>query len=276
MSPATPTEHRFGLVVNIRSRVCLDLARQAIDILTPYGMTLCPGTARAMGWEGATTEVSDMKVEAIVIIGGDGTLLRTLCHAKAPLFAINGGEVGFLTEANPDELEEGLDRLLTGEYFIEDVQRLTPILNERALEPAANEVVIHTARLAKMLHLEVEVGDEQAERFRVDGLILATPTGSTSYAMSAGGPLLHPAVRGVVVVPIAPFKLSARPLVVPSHVVIKVRLLADKPAELVIDGHAQYTIGQDETLRVELTAEPGRLIRFSSSFYNRLRSKLNA
>lgn len=276
MTCSDPTLPRFGLVANVESAICMELARQAGDILILEGLVMEPALASALSWQGPEASVSEMDVEAIVTIGGDGTVLRTLCQARAPLFAINGGEVGFLTEVGPDELEQGLKRLFTGDYLIEEVQRLFPRLNSKPLEPAANEVVIHTAQLAKMLHLEVEVGEEQAQSFRADGLIVATPTGSTSYAMSAGGPLLHPRVPGVVVVPIAPFKLSARPLVVPSDMAVKVRLLVDKPAELIIDGHAHYTMSLDDILIVEKAPHPGQMVRFSSRFYQRLQSKLNA
>ena len=276
MTYSDPTLPRFGLVANVESPVCMDLARKAIDTLILEGLVMEPSLAQATSWEGPVAPLSDMEVEAIVTIGGDGTVLRTLCQARAPLFAINGGEVGFLTEGGPDELDEGLKRLFSRDHHVEEVQRLVPHLNSRPLEPAANEVVIHTAKLAKMLHLEVEVGEEQAQSFRADGLIVATPTGSTSYAMSAGGPLLHPQVQGVVVVPIAPFKLSARPLVVPSSLAVKVRLLLDKPAELVIDGHAHYDMNIDDTLLVEGAPNPGQMVRFGSRFYQRLQSKLNA
>ena len=276
MTLTDPTLPRFGLAANVESPVCLELARRAMDILVLEGLVMEPTLAQALAWQGPAAPVDGMEVEAIVTIGGDGTVLRTMCGARTPLFAVNGGEVGLLTEVGPEEMEAGLKRLFKGDYEVEEVQRLFPCLNSKPLEHASNEVVIHTAQLAKMLHLKVEVGEEQAQDFRADGLIVATPTGSTSYAMSAGGPLLHPRVQGVVVVPIAPFKLSARPLVVPSDMPVRVRLLADKPAELVIDGHAHYTMSLDDTLTVERAPQPGRMVRFSSRFYQRLQSKLNA
>lgn len=277
MSPVhdISADSSLGLTAKLDSKLCLDLASEALELLKGRKVILDPGTAKALDWQGPTTSLEAMKVAALITIGGDGTLLRTLCYAHSPLLAVNGGQVGFLTELGPKEMRGGIERFLDGEYQIETVQRLAPRLNDLELELAANEVLVHTAQLAKMLHLEVMVGDEQAVRYRADGLILATPTGSTSYSMSAGGPILHPRVEGTVVVPIAPFTLSSRPLVVPARTKLQVRLLSDKGAQLVIDGHCQHEMGAGDLLTLEPGRIPGRIIRFRSRFYERLHSKLS-
>jgi|Deesub1362A_J573_1020465.scaffolds.fasta_scaffold00223_36 NAD+ kinase len=154
-----------------------------------------------------------MDVDLLLSIGGDGTLLRALqklTNKRIPVLGINTGTLGFLTDVPRDRAVEVIDELLDGFETIER-SRISVSINNTPLPPAMNEVVMITAYPAKMLRYCIYVDGFRLDELGADGVVIATPTGSTAYAMSAGGPIVDPNVQGIVIVPLAPFKLSARP-----------------------------------------------------------------
>lgn len=216
-----------------------------------------------------------MKVDVMIVIGGDGTILHSLQHNRAPVFGINMGELGFLTEIEPIELTDGLHRVLSGDYFIEHRIKIAASINQRRLPDAANEVAVKTKRLAKMLQFELAWGDREVFRVRGDGIILATPTGSTSYAMSAGGPIVDPRVECFALVPLAAFSLSSRPMVLPPETVLQVRTLqSEKEAVVVVDGQHEEEMHAGDTLTLYASEERARFVRFRQQFFHRLKSRL--
>jgi NAD+ kinase len=217
--------------------------------------------------------IDKMKVDLIVTLGGDGTILRTLQQNPAPLFAINAGIMGFLAEAPISQAVEGLKRVLKGDFVIDSRLRLLPKLNGQGLAPCLNEVVLHTSSVAKMIHFEVSSGASVVHRIRADGLIVATPTGSTSYNLSVGGPIIDPAVSAFVLSPIAPFSLSSRPIVIPSDAEIEVRLITDRPTTVVLDGQFERPFAYGDRLTIRRAPRDAQLIRFSKDFYQRLHEK---
>lgn len=221
--------------------------------------------------------IDEMDVDIIITIGGDGTILRTqslIDGKKIPIFGINMGTVGFLTEIGPEETFHALKEVLAGNYFIEERTRLD-VWHNRNLAPALNEVVIMTKKPAKMLHIEVKVDDEVVEELRADGLIIATPSGSTAYSMSAGGPIVDPRVDAFIIVPICPFKLGSRPTVVSGESVIKVRLLREgKKAIAVIDGQYEEEINYMEEVIFEKSIQCSYFVRLTKEFYKKVREKL--
>ena len=163
--------------------------------------------------------IKDFDCDMALILGGDGTLLRAQSRMKPeiPIFGINMGTVGFLTEIEAKDTFESLDEILKGNYYKEKRTRLV-VSHENNRFTAMNEVVIMTDKPAKMLHFEIKVDGEIIEEVRADGLIVSTPSGSTAYSMSAGGPIVDPKVEGFVIIPICPYKLGVRPFVVQTTV----------------------------------------------------------
>jgi NAD+ kinase len=182
--------------------------------------------------------------------------------------------VGFLTEIGPEEVFHALKEVLAGNYFVEERTRLE-VWHNRELASALNEVVIMTRKPAKMLHIEVKVDDEIVEELRADGLIVATPSGSTAYSMSAGGPIVDPQVDAFIIVPICPFKLGSRPTVVSGESTIEVRLLREgKKAVAVIDGQYEEEINFMEKVIFKKSDQYAYFVRLTKEFYKKVREKL--
>lgn len=219
--------------------------------------------------------LADMRVDVMVTIGGDGTILQTLQQNRAPVFGINMGELGFLTEIEPIELTDGLQRVLNGDFFIEHRLKIACTLNDRRLPDTTNEVAVKTKRIAKILMMEMAWGDREILRVRGDGVIFATPTGSTSYAMSAGGPIVDPRVECFALVPLAAFSLASRPMVLPTDTVVQLRILQrEKEAVVVLDGQHEEEMQQGDTLTLFASEERARFVRFRQQFFHRLKSRL--
>lgn len=232
--------------------------------------------AGVMGEKIESAPLEQIKCDIMVCIGGDGTILHALQKNKAPVFGINMGELGFLTEIEPIELTDGLRRVLARDYFIEHRIKIAASLNQQRLPDAANEVAVKTRRIAKILQFEMAWGDREVMRVRGDGIILATPTGSTSYAMSAGGPIVDPRVECFALVPLAAFSLSSRPMVLPPDSVLQMRIMQrEKEAIIVVDGQHEQEMRQGDTLTLWASEERARFVRFRQQFYHRLKSRLS-
>lgn len=216
---------------------------------------------------------SDMNI----ILGGDGTLLRaqSKISKEIPIFGINMGTVGFLTEIEVEDTFNALNEILKGEYSLEKRTQLI-ISHENHKFSALNEVVIMTKKPAKMLHFEVQVDGEIIEEFRADGLIISTPSGSTAYSMSAGGPILDPKVEGFIIIPICPYKLGVRPFVVSDNSEIKVKLLKKgKKAVFVMDGQVDENLEYLEEIIFKKSEKNVYFVRTSTKyFYKKVKEKL--
>jgi NAD+ kinase len=236
--------------------------------------------AAAAGEEAHTLEELDQRADLFLTVGGDGTILMTLQGTDKPVIGVNAGAIGFLAEVEPPQAPAAIDQVIRGDYRVEERDRLAAWLGDRKLPDAANEVTFQSSRVAKLIRFRIRVSGEILDTLRGDGLIVSTATGSTGYAMSVGGPLVHPLVHGTVLAPIAPFRLSARPWVVPSDAVIELQLddresqLGDVQARVVIDGQAGFDVGPGETVRVTPSPRKARFIRLGSGFYERVRAKL--
>lgn len=235
-------------------------------------------TAEKTGRKG--TPVAEMRksgAEFVISIGGDGTVLRGIQKMKDPLpiLGINMGTIGFLVDVNPDDSLAVIDKALLG-FEVEERSRLSININNEALPPATNEAVILTASPAKMLSYTIYVDKSKLEDLRADGAVFATPTGSTAYAMSAGGPIVDPRVDATVIVPLAPFKLSARPWVVPAASEIRVELTVPrKEAVIVVDGQFTRKIKEDDKILITKESKPARFVKTGKAgFYERVKSKL--
>jgi NAD+ kinase len=226
-------------------------------------------------------------VDLVVVLGGDGTLLATAgriarAGVRVPILAINFGSLGFLTETTLPELYESLAAAIAGTARVEErmmlrasVLRGTTIVHDM---PIVNDVVVTRGALSRMTDLSVTVDDQFVARFKADGLIIATPTGSTAYNLSAGGPIVHPGVDAVLLTPIAPHTLTNRPVVIPATSVLMIQPLVDEGRQdvfVTFDGQTGFPLERDDTVRVERAAPPISLIRPTTrSYFEVLRQKL--
>ena len=222
-------------------------------------------------------------VDLLVVLGGDGTLLsaaRALKGHKVPILAVNLGGLGFLTSVTRDELYPLLERVVRGEHQLSQRMMLKAqtIRNGGIAEQqvALNDAVINKAALARMLDFDVYVDGAQIGRYRADGLIVATPTGSTAYSLAAGGPIVHPHLDAFVITPICPHMLTNRPLVIPdtSHVEIDIAA-AEEPVYLTLDGQVGFQLQSND--RVVIDKSQSRVYFVQSpqkSYFEVLRSKL--
>jgi NAD+ kinase len=235
-------------------------------------------TAEVLGIEGTPVErMREKGVELIISVGGDGTVLRNIAKMKDPLpiLGINMGTLGFLVDVEPENALETIEEVLYGFSYLERM-RVDVFLNREMIETATNEIAIMSAKTAKIIQFEVYVDDCLLDSMRADGVVFATPTGSTAYAMSAGGPIISPRVNAIVVVPVAPFKLSSRPWVIPSDSEITIKLSAPKKeAVIAIDGQKSYRIKPDDIVKLKKSKFPARFVKISDAcFYERVQRKL--
>ena len=237
-----------------------------------------PEVAQQLGMkETSVEEMERQRVDFIVSVGGDGTILRTIhrMNDPVPILGINMGTLGFLVDVEPKEAEKTLSQLIP-QFDVDERSRLKVLLNGKSLSSATNEVALITASPAKMIEFEIIVDGSLMEDFRADGVIIATSTGSTAYAMSAGGPIVDPRVDAIVMVPMAPFKLSSRPWVIPGDSTIEVKLkLPLKEALVVVDGQSTTTISINDSLIISKADTPARFVKVGKDgFFEKVKSKL--
>lgn len=270
----------IGIVARLDVHKAIELAGEVADFLIKKDIEILLDSSlveKLDNYHNFAKDLQDMDVDIIIAIGGDGTILRTqsfIDGKNIPIFGINMGTVGFLTEISPEESFHAIKEVLNGNYFIEERTRLE-VWHNRELAPALNEVVLMTRKPAKMLHLEIRVDDEIVEELRADGLIIATPSGSTAYSMSAGGPIVDPRVNAFIIVPICPFKLGSRPTVVSGESIISVKLLREgKKAIAVIDGQFEEEINYMEEVIFKKSEQNAYFVRLTKEFYKKVREKL--
>jgi NAD+ kinase len=221
------------------------------------------------------------QAEMILAIGGDGTMLRAARLVRergTPILGVNLGSLGFLTQVTPDELEAVLARLTAGDYHTEPRSVLAMSRPGEAEQfHALNEVAIDRGELARALELKLEAGDRLVCRYVADGLIIATPTGSTAYALSAGGPVAVPQLRAIIVAPVAAHTLTQRPVVFPDDEVL--RVTCEEPnvaAAVTLDGRRTLTLKYGEACEVRRADFEIKLVRFpEQDFFRLVRTKLH-
>jgi len=223
------------------------------------------------------------RIDLLVVLGGDGTLLRgaaLVADRGVPLLGVNLGHLGFLTSCAPADALVALERALAAELHLEERLRLRCLIRrgkgEEIVKFACNDAVVSQGALARLIELEAHLDGNLVTRYRADGLIVATPTGSTAYNLAAGGPIVAPDVRAVVVTPICPHTLTNRPLVAPASSRLTVRLAG--PAEhvqLTVDGQWGTELGPDDLLEISQASPPLYLYRSTGSYFDVLREKLS-
>jgi NAD+ kinase len=256
------------------------LVRQGLEVSLERQTALNTGID---GFDALTVDELGRDCDFAVVVGGDGTMLgiaRQLAHFNTPMVGINQGRLGFITDINIAQFAEALAPIIAGDYVEErrtmlegDVWRDGVSIFEGY---AMNDVVVSRGAAAGMVELKVDIGDEFVANFRSDGLIIGSPTGSTAYALSAGGPILHPGIAGWVLVPIAPHDLSNRPIVLPDTGEISIEIVAARDASVSFDMQSLASLLHGDRIRVRRSADQVRFLHPQGwSYYATLRRKLH-
>lgn len=225
-------------------------------------------------------EIAD-RSDLLVAFGGDGTILQAAQisrNREVPILGVNLGRLGFLAEVAADDLKTAFQRVLDGDYVLHRRMAVEASAQGRSETFfALNDVVLGKGSSPRMMEVEISIGGAFVSLYLADGLILSTPTGSTAYSMSAGGPILHPAMEAMIVTPLCPHSLSVRPMVVPAGDTVEVRVRSDRGADILLtaDGRTGCVLASEDVVQVRKAAEAVCLITFQDrSFYDVLRTKL--
>ena len=273
---------------------CKPKAPSATDILgrlipwlrkQNYHIFLDTGTAAIIN-ETSSYEKREISQQAdlLIVLGGDGTLLSVARAAhphNIPILAVNLGSLGFLAEISIEELYPTLENILAGKFEIENRMLLNACIwrNGEKVEDhnVLNDVVINKGAVARVINLQVLVNGQYMTSYRADGLIIATPTGSTAYSLSAGGPIIHPSMHTLVLSPICPFTLTNRSILIPDQSIIQVKLAAEyDDVRVTLDGQEGYDMRAGDILKIKKTKTSLQLIRGpNKNYYQILRDKLH-
>jgi NAD+ kinase len=242
-----------------------------------------PSSAAPVSSIRSAHDSAPLDLYCVVVLGGDGTFLsavRWLGDHQTPIFGIKFGDVGFLAEASEDQIKTAMQAILENRFVTRPRMRLEVEVwrqNDcKARETVFNDVVINKGALARLAMIKTHIDGHYLTDYRADGLIVSTPTGSTAYSLAAGGPIMHPAVRGILITPICPFTLTNRPLIVPETAQIRIQL-AEKAADIMLtfDGQVGLPIDELHTIVVRKSAAPVNLITLPDrNYFDVLRTKL--
>ncbi len=275
---------RIGLVVKDDPRV-IDQADDLEQWLRDHhcGVIRKAGASFQRRQKRTTGDAAPEDLFCVVVLGGDGTFLaavRWLGANQVPVLGVKFGEVGFMADAAAERLYEVVEAILVHPFETQPRMRLrVEVWDGETLvagESILNDVVINKGALARLAHIKTYVNDTFLTDYRADGLIVATPTGSTAYSLAAGGPIIHPSVPGILVTPICPFTLTNRPLIVPDSATIKIRL-ARKSADIMLtfDGQVGMPLDEQHTILVRKDPRPVNMIVLPDRhFFDVLKAKL--
>jgi len=278
---------KFGVVANFGRPAAIEAVNLIYDWCKKNGHEsfLCtkvykevPGNIGDIG-----REEGCQKADVLISLGGDGTILataRSLEGSEVPILGINLGSLGFLTQLTPDQLEKALSRVIDGKYSLEDRMVLRADIIDGSGLPfafALNEIVIDRGSVSRVINLSLYADEEYISSYTADGMIIATPTGSTAYSLAVGGPILTPKMNAIVVSPISPFSLTSRPLVFPKDTALEIRIRSEHGTDkLTVDGQVATEFSAHGTVRIRKADHCVKFITFEeSSFFSILRQKLH-
>lgn len=278
------------MIIGIRGTLSDERARgylpELLQLMRPYPLQVLLSTELARLCPESTQVPEQLPeknladhADLIMTLGGDGSILaaaRDLTR-NIPIFGVHMGTLGYLTAIVPENLPSTLPRLLDGDYIYEDRIRLLARSDAGESVLALNDLVAITRDSARIIHVETFINEERLYEFAGDGVIIATPTGSTAYSLAAGGPVLEPTMRGIIIVPINPHTITVRPIVVGTE--SRIRLVVNQPGREYLfsaDGQHDWVIRDKGSVEISVAPEPIRLIKFTSpGFISVLRDKLN-
>jgi NAD+ kinase len=282
---------RVGIVLKPHQPDALSTMCELVSWLAARDLTLVGGPeierhaiTKETGCAVAEVEPEKLaaNVDLVLVLGGDGTMIATsrmIGDTEVPVLGINFGGLGYLAEFRIEELNEALESILSGNYRLDrrvmlsvEVPGDTQPTNHRVL----NDVVINKSALARIIEIEAYLNDQFVNSFRADGLIVSTPTGSTAYNLSAGGPVIFPSMNAVVITPICPFTLSNRPIVVPDDATIELRLMTDKEdVALTLDGQVGFPLKVNDRVIIRKSKTTFNLVQpMNRNYFDVLRDKL--
>ncbi len=226
--------------------------------------------------------VERVHIDMALSIGGDGTLIgvcRRFQEQGIPVCGINLGTLGFLADIEPRELESRLGKILIGDYVVENRLLLSGYiadeLGEKFLGNAINDVVISKGTSARMLRMEIFVNDTHLTNCKADGLIVSSPTGSTAYSLSAGGPILNPNIRALIIIPICPHTFQMRPLVVNEDDEVRIKVYANSEIIVMLDGQENFKVQPNYEVVVKKSKMTAQIVKFADkNYYDVLKAKL--
>ena len=268
-----------GLVARYDRNQALKLAKELTEYLQDKGLEVYieDTIAEEVNVPAKTVPLKKMKTDFIITIGGDGTILRTCLSVpepEPPILAINMGVRGFLTEVEPKEACNAVDRTLKGEFRIEKCAKLAVSADGEAIPDALNDVVISAGEPSKILYTQIYKGGEPILKCQADGLIASTQTGSTGYSLSAGGPVLDQEMEAVVLTPICSLTVF-RSIVFSADSKVTIEAIRPKEVLVLIDGnYRQVVMSKNPKLTITRSKNVASFIRFEDDFYHRLRSRL--
>ena len=280
--------NRIGLVANTEKGPCRNLVQKAAALIE--------AASRTAHYDIATAHLAEMKgptcpdvasliraVDLLMVFGGDGTMLRVAREAagsQTPILGINAGGLGFLTDVPSDQLPLALKQIWASESILETrplIEASVEGHTHRGSTLALNDFVVTRGAAPRLIQLEVSVDEEVVTRYRCDGLIVCSPTGSTAYSLAAGGSVVHPSAEVFTLTPICPHTLSNRSVIVNLHSVVRVKVLSQK-VEVILTGDGQITTPLDagDVVAIKKSRQSIRLLHLAgSSFFETLRRKLN-
>ncbi len=264
---------RIGLVLKRSDQHAILLGERMNRFLRECGKEVlvelsCQELAAA--WSATATDRITDEADLLVVLGGDGTILRaaSLLNAKPiPVLGINLGRVGFMAEVSPDEAIPELKAALEGTAVFVERMLLHVTLPDGKTARVLNDLVIHWSGIARLIDLGIRMGESTEIELRADGLIVATPVGSSAYSYAASGPLVHPAVEGILLTPICPYAGLKRPLLIPPHTETEIMLKRGEDLKLTLDGHTSYPLEQGQSLRVVKSPIPFVMVKSRARDY---------
>ncbi|OMH25304.1 NAD(+) kinase [Motiliproteus sp. MSK22-1] len=279
----------IGLVGRLNSSSVVVSLKLIIPFLQERGLNVIVDRAigelvSEYGLQESALRLMGESCDMVIVVGGDGTLLgaaRELAPYKVPVLGVNRGNLGFLTDITPDQVCEKITEVLEGRYTIENRFLIDAFVRRKGLPvgegSALNEVILHPGKTARLIRFDLYIEGEYVYNQRSDGLIVATPTGSTAYSLSGGGPIMHPRLDAIVLVPMFPHTLSSRPIVVDGNVELKI--VVDERNEtfpnVSCDGQTNIVCAPGDVITIRKKPQKLRLIHpLSYNFYETCRSKL--
>lgn len=281
-----PAVRKIGLVLKLQDPHVCEIVAEIILWFQSRGIEIFIDESSAQQYRSSCVVLPAgefaSRIDLVVVLGGDGTFLYAaglVGGSGVPILGVNLGWLGFLTEVNLDEMYPAFERVLLGKYQLEERMFLEiEALRDGAVQSsylALNDAVINKGALARMIEFEVVVNSQLVTVTRADGLIISTPTGSTAYSLSAGGPILYPTLGAVIITPICPHTLTNRPVVVPNEAVVEVNLRHGQDVILTVDGQVRTPLATRDRLRIRKAHPTLRLVRpEGSTFFGLLREKL--
>jgi len=268
---------KLGLTANPRKPPALELAQRVVELVGDRAELEISEDIPGVGAARAHVPLERLRADVLIGIGGDGTFLYAMRRSEVPLLPINAGTVGVLAELtalSSAQLAAAIDRLVQGRYHLEERMKLAAQLGSAPLPDAVNEYVAHAAQVGKMGLFEIAFDGEVVGRIQADGIILATPTGSTGYSLSSLGPIVDPDLDAIVVTTIAPFRIEARALIVDPLRTIQLRAIdTGRGAVVIPDGQEAHPIQDGASATFYRSPRRARLVRFGDRYFDRMRGK---